>query len=165
MDQVALHESRCSAALNLGAAAPSTMTRPMCRTGRHKNLCRVRVLVVMAGLSAGRFLFFKTPPKHAAEPCDLRSMSSGAAPRSMKGLPSTMTRPMCRTGRHKKLCRLRVLLIKAGLSAGRFVFLNAHQNMRWSRVTVPADLEPSKESGLGVGLSQGSGWSGSTCEV
>ena len=36
----------------------------------HKKLCRTRVLLVKAGLSAARRFFGKTPPKHAAEPRD-----------------------------------------------------------------------------------------------
>ena len=44
-------------------------TRPMCRTGRHITLCRLRVLLVRAGISPP-WMFFggETPPKHAEEP-------------------------------------------------------------------------------------------------
>ena len=45
-------------------------TRRMCRTGRPKALCRVRVFLVKADLTGARNICGKTPPKHAVEPRD-----------------------------------------------------------------------------------------------
>ena len=60
------------------------------------------------------------------------------------------TRAACRTGRHKTLCKMRALLVKAGLSAARMFFMEKRrQNKRRSSVTAPADLAPRK--GLGIG--------------
>ena len=42
----------------------------VCRTGPHKFLCRMLVLLVEAGLSTAREFCGKTPPKEAAEPRD-----------------------------------------------------------------------------------------------
>ena len=42
----------------------------MCWAGRHKTLCRMRVILVKAGLSGVRVFFGKTSPKYAAEPRD-----------------------------------------------------------------------------------------------
>ena len=60
---------------------------------------------------------------------------------------------MCRTGLHKLLCRVRFLLVKAGLSAARRFFQGKYlQDMRRSRVTAPADPEPPKGLGFELGL-------------
>ena len=68
----------------------------MCRTGQHKTLCRVLVLVA-AILSAARFFFGKTPPKHAAEP---RACPCPIRPRVPLGLGfglgSGWSGPMCK---------------------------------------------------------------------
>ena len=50
----------------------------------------------------------------------------------------------------KLLCRMRVLLVKAGLSVARMCFLEKrHQNTRRrSRVVDPVDLEPAEGLGL-----------------
>ena len=66
---------------------------------------------------------------------------------------------------------MRVLLVKAGLSAARCLKKKRHQNTRRSRVTAPADLEPPKGLGFGLGFGfglgsgLGLGWSGSSCKV
>ena len=70
---------------------------------------------------------------------------------------------MCRIGRHKTLCRVRVFIGQGWLAfrPPGCVLEERHQNMRRSRVTARPDLKPPK--GLGLGL--GSGRSGSTCNV
>ena len=53
-------------------------TRPMCRTGRHKTLCRMRVLLVEDGFSAALSCVRKTPRNHAAiAPADLEPKGLG----------------------------------------------------------------------------------------
>lgn len=75
--------------------------------------------------------------------------------------PSTcimhMARPMCRSGRHTTLCRMRVLLVKAGLSVAWSFFQERHQNTRRSRVSgCPCRLRAPRRVGVrvrsGVGL-------------
>ena len=70
----------------------------------------------------------------------------------------------------QNLRRMRVLLVKAALSAARRFFgERRYQNTRRSRVTAPADLEPPKGLALGFGLGLGSGlglgWFESTSKV
>ena len=79
------------------------------------------------------------------------SRMQGAASHNMDGtvinvLMNMWARPMCRTGRHKTVCRTRVLLVEAGFSAARSFFGKAPPNTRRSdRVAAPASyLQPPK---------------------
>ena len=84
---------------------------------------------------------------------------------SLYNKPYIMTRPTRRTGLHENVCRSLISMAEAGLSAERDSSGKRHNNR--SRVTAPADIEPPKRlgSGLGLGLGVASGWSGPTCKV
>ena len=68
---------------------------------------------------------------------------------------------MCRTDRHKTLCRMLVFLVEAGrgwpFDRPRLFKEKRHQNTRRSRVTALADLEPSTRVEVGARVMSGVG--------
>ena len=84
-------------------------------------------------------------------------------PRRVGQTPLIEAPPYVQEGLAKHLCRMWVLLVKAGLTAARMFMRKTPPQ----HAAVPANLKPPKGLGLrfGIGMGLGSGWSGPTCKV
>lgn len=100
------------------------------------------------------------PTKHSRSGGQPGSRNKNAFPSSACGKPfAPDKRPMCRTGMHKQSRWSLALMVKASFSAPGLFSVKKRQNTRRNRRTAPANFEPPKGfgSGIGSGLRSGVG--------